>query len=728
MVVTAALVAFALVTLGLSALTSGPAGRPVTQPGPLVVVSMPTLSWDDVSPTRTPALWHLAERGAVAAQATMVLSPHSCSNTSWLTFSAGSRTSFGHPASPNAEPPPPQEGPPTCSKLRYPHVSSGGRATFDKWGEWNDYARTQGRSVAIGKVASSLADAGQCVTAAGGAAGIAAADSRGVVAHYFRDPAQVDLKACPVTLIGLDGVDDSYLSHLLRRLPGNATVIVSGMADESGPSTLHALVVGGPGVPHGVLTSQSTRQSGFVQTVDLAPLVTGRLGDRAPAYAEGRMPVVQPVHGTTAAIEQVRGLAHALDVEHAFVPLFFGLFFGGAALSLLIAFGWRWLLRRRQEARGEPTRVPAALRWWLAVVGGMCAAMPMATFLVGLVPWWRASHPRLALSLSIMGISAVATALALLGPWRRWAAGPMTFMAGLTFLVIAEDVMHGSRLQFTSMLGLQPVFGTRYYGQGNVGYAVFATTALLVAAVLAGSLVASGHRRLAAGTVVLIGLTAVLIDGFPSWGADGGGPLALLPAVAYLALSTLGIALTWRRAVLIAFGSLVLVSGFAVLDYLRPPQARTHLGITVAHLRHGDVSPLGKIFTLNWKMLTSNGLTTLTVGLLLIALVVALLVPGILGRRLKALFSRVPLLAQGMAAIAVCWLLAFFANDSGTGIPPTGLLVVSPLLLMLAAAPGPGRRPAAPASGADGRRGQLNGSGSETIETALARAAVIRRR
>lgn len=724
--VASALVAFTALTVGLSALTSSPDSRAITQPGPLVMVSMPTLSWDDISPTRTPTLWHLAERGAVGAQATMVLSSHSCSNTSWLTFSAGSRTAFGHPPNVNVTPPPPEE-PPTCNGLRFPRTAGNGPPVFHKWANWNDYARTRGRPNAIGKVAASLASAGQCVAAAGGGAGIAAANSQGAVSHYTADPQQVDLQACPVTLIGLHGVDDGYLTRIVHRLPADATVIVSGMADESGPSTLHALVVAGPGVPHGVLRSQSTRQTGFVQTVDLAPLVTDRLGDQAPAYAEGRAPRVVPVQGATGGIDEVSGLAHALDVEHAFVPLFFGLFLGGGALALLAGLGWWWLLRRRQLRRGEAPQFPQALRWWLGVVGAMCAAMPMATFLVGLVPWWQSAHPRVVLSLAIIGISAVATVLALLGPWRRWVAGPMTFMAALTFLVIAEDVMHGSRLQLTSMLGLQPVFGTRYYGQGNVGYAVFATTALLVAAVLAGALITAGHRRLAAATVVLIGLAAVFIDGFPSWGADGGGPLAMLPAVAYLALAAVGMALTWRRAVLIAVGSLVLVSGFAVLDYLRPPRTRTHLGDTVAHLRHGNFTPLAKIFTLNWEMLTATWLN-MTVALLLVALLVALFAPGVLGRRVQALLSRVPFLPQGMAAIAACWLLAFFANDSGTGIPPTGVLVVAPLLVMLAAAPSLGRRPAATVPASVDADGQLKGKGSDTIDTALARAAVIRRR
>jgi hypothetical protein len=351
----------------------------------------------------------------------------------------------------------------------------------------------------------------------------------------------------------------------------------------------------------------------------------------------------------------------------------------------------------------------------------MCGAMPMATFLVGMAPWWRAVYPRTTLSLGILGISAAAAALALLGPWRRWVAGPTVFLLVTTLFVIAEDVVHGSRLQFTSLLGLQPVYGGRFFGQGNVGYALYATSALLLAALLAGRLIDAGDRRLAATTVVLIGLAAVVVDGYPSWGADGGGPVAMIPAFAYLALNAAGLSLTWKRVAAIAGSTLVVVGSFAVLDYLRPPRYRTHLGDFVAQLRQtGQPTGLEKIFTLNWQMLTASWLNA-GVVLLLVLLMLVLVMPRVVGRPVQPLLQQVTFLGYGLSAVAVCWLLGFLANDSGTGIPPSGLMVVLPVMVLLAAClPGP--------AGARTGLRQLNGSGSETMETARARAAVIRRR
>ena len=674
--VLAATVAFVGAGFAVSAASSHPPVRPVHQRGPLVVVSMPALSWADVSPTRTPTLWTLALHGAVAAQTTKVLSSRSCANVSWLTLSAGTPTSFGRAEdNTGSEPSQPPKEPPHCSKPLVPHRHADGTAAFPKWDTWHQTARTRGAPVSIGRVATSLAAAGQCIAAAGGSAALGAADEQGVVAHYTPSVDHVDLGTCPVTFIGLTGPDDAYLGRLLRRLPADATIVVSGMADESGPTTLHALVVAGPGVPHGVLTSLSTRQPGFVQTADLSALVVDRLGSAAPTLSAGRPPVVRPESSPTAPIREVSGLARALQVEYSFVPLFFGLFLGGAGLAVLAGLLWWW-------RRGVVT---PRLRQWFAAVGAMSAATPVATFLAGLVPWWGSAHPRLALALTVLGTAAALGAIALFGPWRRWVGGPATFLIAVTLVVVAEDVVHGSRLQFISMMGLQPVYGGRYYGQGNVGYAVFATTALLLAALLAGRLIDAGHPRTAAVTVGLIGMAAVVIDGSPLWGADGGGPLAMIPAVAYLALNAAGLSLTWKRIAVIAGASVVVVGGFAVLDYLRPPRYRTHLGDFVASLRHtGKLGGLGRIFSENWTMLTANWLN-MSVALLLLATMLVLLVPRVLGRPLQPLLDRVTLLGHGLAAVAVCWLLGFLANDSGTSIPPTGLLVVVPLLILLAA-------------------------------------------
>src|SRR5664279_2883933 len=99
-----------------------------------------------------------------------------------------------------------------------------------------------------------------------------------------------------------------------------------------------------------------------------------------------------------------------------------------------------------------------------------------------------------------------------------------------TLAVLTLDVMTGSRLQLSSLMGLQPVIGGRFYGMGNVTYALFATATLMLCIAAGNGLVALGQRRTAAAAVAAIGLGAVIIDASPSWGSDLGGMTGLLPA------------------------------------------------------------------------------------------------------------------------------------------------------------------------------------------------------
>ncbi|MGN6781751.1 MAG: hypothetical protein ACTHJH_09645, partial [Marmoricola sp.] len=226
---------------------------------------------------------------------------------------------------------------------------------------------------------------------------------------------------------------------------------------------------------------------------------------------------------------------------------------------------------------------------------------------------------------------------------------------------------------------------------GNVGFALYATAGLLLATLLAVPLVRTGRRRASAAVVVVVGVLVVGVDGFPSWGADGGGPLALVPAFGYLAARAAGARLTARRWALIAAAALVVVAGFAVVDYLRPPAERTHIGIFVDQfLSTHQLAGLQRIFSENWTMLTSSWIDLAVVPL--IALMVLLLMrPGIVARPLRRALTPAPLVGDGLVAIAACWLVGFAVNDSGTAIPPTGLLLLAPLLLLLVV--GPLRRP-----------------------------------
>ena len=248
------------------------------------------------------------------------------------------------------------------------------------------------------------------------------------------------------------------------------------------------------------------------------------------------------------------------------------------------------------------------------VVAVVASAVPVATFLANLLPWWRFTVPMVTVVASVSLFVALIATAALRGPWARRHLGPMAFVSFTTVLVLTVDVMTGSRLQLSSLMGLQPVVAGRFYGMGNPTFALYATATILLATSVSSVLVAQGRRRSAALAVAVIGVFAVLVDGLPFWGADGGGPPALVPAITYLVMAVLGVRLTWKRAALIAAAVVAIFFAVAGADWLRAPANRSHLGNFVQAMIDGTADDIVvRKAEQNWAILTSDMPLTLLV-------------------------------------------------------------------------------------------------------------------
>jgi hypothetical protein len=287
-------------------------------------------------------------------------------------------------------------------------------------------------------------------------------------------------------------------------------------------------------------------------------------------------------------------------------------------------------------------------------------------------------------------------------------------VAGLTAVVLAVDVATGSNLQHASLLGLSPLVAGRFYGFGNIPYAIFVASALVAAAALAQLLLDRGHsRRTAAVAAAAVGVLAVVIDGAPQAGADVGGILATVPGFAVLVMCVAGVRVTVGRMLLAGALAVAAVVLIAWLDWLRPVSARTHFGEFFANVLDGDAWPViwrkaqASIGTLQrspyygWLVPVAYGV--------IIWLVRA---PGVGG--VQAAVARWPLLRPLIWAGLVTGAAGFAVNDSGIIVPGLLLTVGIPLVVSaiadaqlaesrpepLSVAPAPTRRPATADPGA----------------------------
>ncbi|MGY1616614.1 hypothetical protein ACI797_07675 [Geodermatophilus sp. SYSU D00691] len=574
-----------------------------------------------------------------------------------------------------------------------------------------------------------------CASVVGRAATVAVAteDTQLSATHELpADPAALGglLDGCPLTLVSLDeltdagepgvdptdtgtdpvsraaalGVVDAAVGQLRAAadaLEGRTLFVVAGVSEvNDGRPQLHVAIVSGPGFDEPAwLTSASTGRTPYLQLIDLAPTALRALDLDVPASVNGRP--AQAAGERPDLAEAVRQLDHlntAASAHYRSTSSFFWslVAVNGAlvALGLLLLGGWR--LGRLRGPLGAPgPRARSVLRG-LALAA---AALPVATYLADLVPWERAAAPRWALLGAVLVADLLVVALAAAGPWRRRPLGPALVVVLVTLATLVGDVLTGSNLEQNGLLGYDAIVAGRFTGFGNLTFGLVSTTALLATAALAAT---AGRRTrperarlVTAGTVAAALVVVVAVIGAPQLGRDFGGVLASVPGFLLLAMLLTRTRVTVVRLLAILGAAVVAVGTVAVLDWLRPADARTHLGRFVDQVLTGEAwTVVSRKASANIDILLGSSLA----WMLPVALVAAawLVRPGGLlrGGRSGLPAADASALKAGLLAVALSLTLGAAVNDSGVAVPATAAALLVPLLVWLAAARGVGERTA----------------------------------
>lgn len=536
-------------------------------------------------------------------------------------------------------------------------------------------------------------------------------------------PGEAWLLRSPARSQQVAGIDQRIGAVLaaVRETAPDATVLVASLADSGTRSMMQLAVADGPALGEvpadgALLDSRSTRQPGMVQSTDLTPTMLAWLGIDGPAGLVGAPLQVEPDgrSGPARAAYLKDVSDHAVAVRPIKGPFHSALVLVNLLLYAAVTVGLNrknldraadWLGRReshtaRRAVAALRSRRPATALRAVRAVAVAVGAIPIASYLANLLPWWRTPSPSAVVLSATALIAAVISAVAVLGPWRRSILGPVAVVSGLTTVVLAVDVLTGATLQLSSLMGVEPQVGGRFYGFNNSSFSLFAAAAILVATCVADPLVRAGRGTLAAAAVGAIGLVAVVLDGAPTIGADFGGPPALVPGFLVLALLAAGIRLTWRRILLVLGVTGVLAASFSVIDWLRPPSERSHLGRFVETVLDGGLwSVVGRKIAQNLANLFGSTLTFLAIGGIVVVVVLLtrplrdaarrgqndsygwLVGGGSVGR----IDGDVPMLRPAVLSLAVTFTIAFLANDSGIVLPAIGISLAVPLLVSVLA-------------------------------------------
>ncbi|GAA0397567.1 hypothetical protein GCM10009530_56510 [Microbispora corallina] len=491
---------------------------------------------------------------------------------------------------------------------------------------------------------------------------------------------------------------DRTVGEILAHVPAGSTVLVAGLSDSGSAAHLHIAVATGPSgaaattaatttattpatsarpetgddaaeaYRKGWLTATSTRQEALVTLTDLTATVTHVLGLGTPDGVVGRA-WQNGGEGPASARETAARLADA-DLASQVLRQVREPFFIVLVTAQVLFYVLASIVIRRARRMLGVTRV-------VATISG---AVPVSVFLAQLVPWWGFAHPMPALLATILGMAVVVAAAGFAGPWRSHVLGPLTAVAGVSSAALLLDVVTGSRLQVNAVAGYEPVTGGRFYGFGNMAFAVYSTGTILLLAGVAHAL--RRRPRLAALVCLAYGLVAVVADGWPAWGADFGGVPSFVVGVAVFLLMVTGRRVSVVRLGLVGLAGVALVALIAVADWLRPPDRRTHLGGFVQQVVSGEGgSVIGRKLGAMLHTLGNLPLTLLS----LVALAFLFLVlyrPSRWGASaLSLVYERAPELRAGLFGALAAALVGFLINDSGIAIPAMALTVAVPLTL-----------------------------------------------
>ena len=541
-----------------------------------------------------------------------------CAAAGWTTLGAGRRAAVGGLCAPEVQ---------------------NGRVT--DWTARQAAAAARRGDAQLGTLAGSVPG---CVAAVGPGAALAAAKPDGSVASYQTPEEFVAggmQTQCPITLVDAGPLSDQVITQLADR--EDLTVIVTGVGPAAGSDdpSLQVIYRLGTTLP-GWLTSASTRREGIVTLTDLTRTLIDFGAPGSSVAVDGSPFAVYTADLTVDAIDakinSIAALSHAAPIGYLALGL------GGGLLFVILVVG---TLRSR-----------FALPKLILTFGGVLAAAMMLT---GAVPWQNSGSPGLFLSLLVAAWSVILTALALL--IGRLAQVPNAIAAAaITVAAFTVDAALGAVMQPGSMLNSRPIFGLRWYGFGNVTFAAYASAGLFLAGYLAHRYLTAGKRVAAVAVAGIIGFGIVICEGWPSMGSDFGGVIALTPAVLWLMLALSGVKITWPKLLAIAGFAVLTVGVISVLDWIRGPDRRSHLGNFVQRILDGDALDVitRKAVAAAETMASPLGVGSLLIGVTLWIAIMAYLVP-----RVSADFTT---LRSTLVAILIVAILGTLLNDGGISV------------------------------------------------------------
>lgn len=515
------------------------------------------------------------------------------------------------------------------------------RNKVQNWQSVVDRAETATEPVIPGLLASTLASTDR-ITLAGddlGLPSIAAAGRRG---NFLRAPPGCPGSECRAALT----IDDTTIGgarDLAEGLPvGDLLIVIEDPPVDPGDQL--SIAVAGRG-NRGMLSSASTRTSGYVLTTDIAPTIINLFGIAIPKEMTG-LPITSAGDIDFGRLDNLEGRYEQVGKRR------------GAAVAVPILI---WLLLTGAAALLTRGRLaPAALK--LLCLSAIL--LPLVLLLIASVT------PSLAVERAVATIAPVlagALLLRFLPGYRALAAACL-----VTVAAYGVDMVAGSVLTPRAVIGPNPGLGARFYGIGNELESTLMILTSVGIGALASSWAALREPDRAAVAFVAAGLVGTIVFGAGRFGADVGAVIIFPVAAAIAAATVTG------RPGLAWFGGLAALLALVVVGLADVVLgAETHFVRAV--LGAGSADSVFAVFSHRLDATLESFTRPSRLPFTVLALGLALL--GYVKRRaINGWLEDVPALRAGIIAAAATSVVGVVCNDSGALFIQVGALFISVIL------------------------------------------------
>ena len=749
------LLSIALTGLGPApaASAASPAPRPADTAAPaprVVIVSIPRLGWEDVTPTNMATVTEVADRGAVGSLSVKTIGRRTSAAEGYASIATGARATApdgaqasgygrsevlpsgqtaltaqaaaGHPAGRAEVLVPGIDTVADANGGTHQGAETGALGRALHAGGWRTavVANHDGRAGQRDRTAAvAMADPSGRVDLGSVSTGLTDAPAGDALRRTDLDALAQAVSALPpqrvAALVEIGDVawaDDAHAAPAARRQAvrraDRALARVLGTLDPTRDVVMvlspvapvaferpTPFVIAGPGITTGLATSATTRRPGYVTLPDIGPTVLDRAG-RARSTAMSGTPITAKAR-TTSGAQRISAAREAI-AETRFIDRAAGTFI----VSYPIVFeSWSFLVLLLLAARHQGERAPRVTRWLGPVVvwiGVVISVVPVLALLLGgatlrswHLPIWFTVLWLLggAVGLAALGAARGLTARSRLASRGPWLAVVVT--AAFTWLVLVIDVLTGARLQFDTPLGNSPTGAGRFSGVGNLAFGLLAASTLLLAWTIAAELTRRGRRSLGVTAAAALFAVALVVDGAPGLGSDVGGALVLTPVAVVSCWLLAGRRLSWRPIAVGIGGAAAAVAVFGLIDLTRPASDRTHFGRLLAGDDHSRDVIIRKAIAAGGSLLGAISLAFI----LFCVVVLAVAFWRVRRSEVLATFAPGSTARQLLVTASVLGVAAGALNDSGVMVPAimAAILVPAAVALLLTPAEAPRSHP-----------------------------------